>query len=97
MSAAEELRAAALRRNMCGRFELCSLDELRVMDLQLVRLELGREQYGRLDLSRRRDWVKEEAEEHVDAAFYRACAVLIARDEIAARVSSVEGQWRPGS
>lgn len=93
----DEVGAAALRRHMCRRFELCNLDELRVMDLQLVRLELGRHQYGHLDLSRCRDWAKEEAEEHVDAAFYRACAILVARDEFAAGAPQVEGQWRPGS
>lgn len=78
---AAEIRAAALRRDMGRRFALCNLDELRVIDVQLTRLELGREQYGPLDLSRYRDWHKELAEEHVDAAFYRACAILVEREE----------------
>ena len=79
-SADDAMRAAALRRDMGRRHELCNLDELRVLDLQLTRLELGREQYGHLDLARPRDWAKEESEEQVDAAFYRACAILVARD-----------------
>ena len=93
----DDVRAAALRRDMGRRQALCNLDELRVLDLQLTRLELGREQYGHLDLARPRDWAKEEAEEHVDAAFYRACAILAARDELIARAPNVEGPWQPGS
>jgi hypothetical protein len=78
----QERRAAALSRDMGRRFAFCNLDELRVIDLQLTRLELGREQYGHLVLSRARDWEKEQAEEHVDANFYRSCAVLVERDEL---------------
>lgn len=96
-SADEETRAAALCRDMYRRLALCNLDELRVIDLQLTRLELGRQRYGHLDLSRSRDWAKEESEEHVDAAFYRACAILIEREKLASSAAHVEGPWRPGS
>jgi hypothetical protein len=76
-----EIRAAALRRDMLRRLMFCNLDELRVLDMQLTRLELGRDQYGPLDLAKHRDWPKEEAEEHIDAAFYRSCAILVDRDQ----------------
>jgi len=89
----QKRRSTALRRDMARRHALCSLDELRVLDLQLTRLELGRERYGHLDLSSRRDWAKEEAEEHIDAAFYRACAILVERAEVAIGLSPVEEQW----
>lgn len=54
----------------------CNLDELRVLDVLLGRLELGRSRYGHLDLAKPRDWAREEAEEHADAAVYRACGEL---------------------
>jgi hypothetical protein len=76
-------RADALRRTMGPRLELCNLDELRVLDVELGRLEKGRHDYGHLDLSKARDWDKEEAEELLDARIYRACAVLAERDRSA--------------
>jgi hypothetical protein len=59
----------------------CSPDELRVLDVLLKRLELGRERYGFLDLSKPRNWKLERAEELVDAAIYDACDVIAKDDE----------------
>jgi hypothetical protein len=75
-------RVDALGRVIAGRLALCSEDELRVIDQLLGRLELGRQRYGYLDLSAdSRDWRAEEAEEHLDAAVYRACDRIRRRDE----------------
>lgn len=72
----------ALERSLCARLLSCAHDELRVLDAILLRLELGRDRYGALDLARdRRDWAREEAEEHVDALVYRACALISRQDE----------------
>lgn len=78
----QRTRAEALAANIALRLGLCSLDELRVIDVTLSRLELGRDQYGPLDLAHgSRDWRREEAEEHVDANFYRACHRIARQDE----------------
>lgn len=74
-------REQALARVIAARLLRCNLDELRVIDVLLSRLELGRERYGYLDLSKARDWDLEEAEELLDARIYRACALLQRRDE----------------
>ncbi len=76
----DDIARLALARNISARTHQCSLDELRVLDVVLTRLELGRDQYGPLDLSQPRDWKLERAEEIVDAEFYRACDLLCARD-----------------
>jgi hypothetical protein len=76
----EDVRRDALAWNIAARLLSCNADELRVLDVLLGRLELGRDRYGFLDLARARDWEKEEAEEHADAAVYRACGVLADRD-----------------
>ena len=71
------LRRRRLREDLTDRLMLCSRDELRVMSELLRRLEVGRERYGHLDLSKdSRDWRKEESEEHLDGAVYRACDYL---------------------
>lgn len=73
----ESPRCTELRDDLKSRQALCSLDELRVLRVILGRLELGRQRYGYLELSREtRDWKREEAEEHIDAAVYRACDEL---------------------
>lgn len=72
----------ALARVIGSRLALCSIDDLRVLDVVLGRLELGRQRYGFLDLSKARDWEREEAEEHLDAAVYRACGKLVEHDQI---------------
>lgn len=74
-------RRDALARSIGVRLELCNEDELRVVDAILGRLEIGRDRYGYLDLSRARDWDAEEAEELLDARIYRACDVIRRRDE----------------
>lgn len=75
-------RCVERRDDLERRLRLCSFDELRVLGVILSRLELGRERYGYLDLSRdRRDWKRERAEEYVDLAIYDACDVLSFDDE----------------
>jgi hypothetical protein len=59
----------------------CSPDELRVIDVLLKRLELGRERYGFLDLSKPRNWKREKAEEDLDSAIYEAADVLSQEDD----------------
>lgn len=82
----------ALRRSLIARLGNASHDELRVIDVQLVRLERGREDYGELDLSKPRDWQREWAEELIDAEFYTACAILVERDRRVAEIeASTEG------
>lgn len=75
-------RCEQLRSELSSRLHLCSYDELRVLDVILARLELGRERYGYLDLRRdQRDFKREKAEEYVDAAIYDACDVLSKRED----------------
>lgn len=70
-------RCDELRDDLEARLELCAYDELRVVSKILGRLELGRSRYGYLDLARdTRDYKREEAEEHLDGAVYRACDEL---------------------
>lgn len=70
-------RCVERRLDLGTRLELCSYDELRVVDVILGRLELGRQRYGYLNLSRdRRNFKRERAEEYVDAAIYDACDEL---------------------
>lgn len=74
-------RRRALQRDIERRLPLCALDELRVVDVILGRLELGRERYGELHIARdRRDYKRERAEELVDAEVYDACDLLQRRD-----------------
>lgn len=76
----DPIRREALQRTIGARLLLCNVDELRVLDQVLVRLEIGRHRYGHLDLAKSRDWDKEEAEELLDARIYRACQVLVDRE-----------------
>jgi hypothetical protein len=74
-------RCDGLRDDLEARLELCSYDELRVVSKILGRLELGRDRYGYLDMARdRRNYRREEAEEHLDGAVYRACDELDRED-----------------
>lgn len=84
----DALRRDALVRSLCARLcdERRSLDELRVIDVVLSRLELGADLYGQLDLSKPRDWAREAAEEVADERFYRACQTLWLRDEHRTRI-----------
>jgi hypothetical protein len=71
----------ALERSVAGRLIVCSHDELRVVDAVLNRLAIGRERYGHLVLQDdKRDWQREGAEELVDTAIYRACALISKQD-----------------
>jgi hypothetical protein len=78
--ATDAARVEALVRTLAVRLRLCSEDELRVLDILLRRLELGRERYGYLDLSKPRDWKLEGAEEILDFAIYEACDIQVKRD-----------------
>jgi hypothetical protein len=82
----DSTRRDALARVVSSRLHACSHDELRVLDVVLTRLERGRDHYGPLDLSQKRDWARESAEELVDENFYRACKLLSERDEQLARI-----------
>lgn len=74
-------RDRALQRSITSRLGLASYDELRVVDAILLRLELGRERYGALNLrADSRDWRREGDEELVDLAVYRACERISERD-----------------
>lgn len=72
---AEDDTRAALARSISARVHALADagDELRVIDGFLLRLELGRDRHGVLDLRRdRRDWAHEGDEEVADWAVYRA-------------------------
>jgi len=76
----DDLQRQALARNIAIRLQACSVDELRVQDRVLGRLELGRQRYGDLDLSRPRDWRRERFEERLDALVYDVCDELVLED-----------------
>lgn len=80
MSGGDPIRRSALARVVARRLDACALDELRVIDRVLERLELGRQRYGALDLSVPRNWRRERAEERLDALVYDVCAELAAED-----------------
>lgn len=82
----QAVRAVGLRRDLGRRCALANLDELRIVDRVLERLELGREHYGHLDLSRPRNWRKERFEERLDALVYDVAEELAAEDVERARL-----------
>lgn len=76
-----DVQRLALARDIARRLQLASLDEIRVLDALLLRLELGRERYGHLGLGRdRRDWAKERREELLDAIVYELADELATLD-----------------
>lgn len=75
-----EPQRIALARSLASRLACLGLDEIRLIDHVVTRLELGRERYGELDLSAPRDWGKELGEELVDALVYHAARELAAQD-----------------
>lgn len=75
-----EVTRQALARDIARRLQLASHDEVRVVDRILLRLELGRDRYGLLDLSRPRDWRRELAEELLDALIYDTAETIRAED-----------------
>jgi hypothetical protein len=75
-----EVQRIALARSLASRLACLGLDEIRLIDHVVTRLELGRERYGELDLSAPRDWGKELGEELVDALVYQAARELAAQD-----------------
>jgi hypothetical protein len=81
-------RCDGLRDDLEARLELCAYDELRVLAVILGRLELGRNRYGYLDLSKdKRNWKRERAEEAIDWIVYDAVEELERKaDEAADRI-----------
>lgn len=72
----------ALARSVCARIMALADDgdEVQVIDGELMRLELGRQRYGALDLRKdHRDWNREGDEEIADWAVYRALKRTSAR------------------
>jgi hypothetical protein len=80
------VHAVGLRRDVGRRLGFANADELRVVDRVLQRLELGRERYGHLDLSRPRNWRKERFEERLDALVYDVAEELAAEDAVRAQL-----------
>jgi hypothetical protein len=70
-------RATNVRAELIAIAAGLNADELRVLVFVAVRLALGRECYGPLDVaSDVRDFKRERAEEIADALVYSACAEL---------------------
>lgn len=94
-----EVQRLALARDMARRLPAASLDELRLLDRVLQRLELGRSLYGPLDVSKPRDWRKERFEERLDCLVYDVAGELAAEDQAraglraAARDEMVGARW----
>lgn len=85
----------ALARNLSARLHQLAdlgLDELRVIDAFVTRLEHGLIEHGRLDLSKSRDWQREYDEELVDAAVYRSCKRVSDRDRQIAAIEAGLGE-----
>jgi hypothetical protein len=76
-----DLAHQALIRDIARRLQLASPDEVRALDRLFQRLELGRERYGALDLSRPREWRRELREELLDALIYDVCDELAVEDQ----------------
>ena len=76
----DDIRRRGLVADLGRRLAMRNLDELRVIDALLVRLEKGAAHYGPLDLSRPRDWQRERSEELLDALVYDAIGQLAERD-----------------
>lgn len=75
-----DLHRQAMARGLARRLSLASLDEIRVVDRILVRLELGRERYGPLDIAKPREWRRELGEELLDAVIYDTIETIRAED-----------------
>lgn len=75
-----DIRGGAMRRDMARRLCMFGFDELRVVDSVMVRLELGRERYGNLDVSKPREWRRELREELLDALIYDLAEELARKD-----------------
>lgn len=91
MTSDDVRRRDALERTVSARLMACSLDELRVMDFVLGRLEVGRDRYGHLDLAKHetRSWRRDRAEELGDAVVYTAFDAIVEHDK---RVEAITGR-----
>jgi hypothetical protein len=87
-------RAHAMRRTICVRLDLCSPDELRVIDRLLSRVEKGRATYGPLDLAtnyhRVDDWRRELAEEREDFLVYQAIIDVVDHARVVEAIEKLE-------
>jgi hypothetical protein len=83
----DSTRRDALARDISRRMLLCNFDELRLLDQLLIGIERDRERYGALDLTKSRDWDRDEAEALIDARICRAAATLVEHDERISRVT----------
>ena len=79
-------RLRGMLADLGRRLAMRNLDELRVLDAVLMRLELGAERYGPLDLTKPRDWRRERGEELLDAMIYDVAGELAARDRAIAEL-----------
>lgn len=71
----------AWSRWIASQLPSCSLDELRVIGVRLVRMVRARADYGVLNLATDdRDFILEIAEENVDRAFYRDALYVATHD-----------------
>jgi len=69
-----------LQQDLVRRLALASFDERRVVERILARLELGRQRYGELDISKPREWRRELSEELLDAVIYDTIEAIRAED-----------------
>jgi hypothetical protein len=74
-----------LYQDLVRRLALAGRDEKRVIDSVLRRLEVGRERYGLLDVSKPRNWRAERFEERLDALVYDVAEELALEDQAHAR------------
>lgn len=77
-------RCAELRAELAALDAESSYDELRVKRVFGLRMKLGRERHGPLDISSdTRNYRRERAEEYIDAAVYDACDEIDRADRAA--------------
>jgi hypothetical protein len=89
---------AAMLRGLELRLSLAGLDELRVIDRVLQRLELGRERHGELDVSKPISSRRERFEERLDALVYDIAEELALEDaEVARKRAAARTQIAPSS
>lgn len=78
--------------DLVARLARAPRDERRILERILGRLELGRDKYGPLDLSKPRDWRRERFEERLDALVYDVAEELALEDAALAQAAAAE--WR---
>jgi len=93
-----DLQRRGLASDLSRRLQLASRDELRVIDRLFARLELGRDRYGKLDITRPREWRRELGEELLDAVIYDTIETIAAEDaqheELQIAASKEIAEWQ---